>query len=256
MRVHVGCSGWFYWHWRDCFYPPSEPTHRWFQHYASVFRTVELNAPFYRWPKPTTVKGWRRAARGRRFHYSVKVNAQITHERRMMRTKKLIHEFYTIADTLGPQLGCFLFQFPPSYRYTAARLRSIVGQLDPAHRNAVEFRHKSWWRPSVYRAFEKAGLIFCSVSGPRLPEDLVKTGEVLYVRFHGRPRWYRHDYSREELAAWADKIKASGAKEVWIYFNNDRECHAIKNARALKRLLRQPQKQARQSTGIGVVGAR
>src|SRR3954453_16146264 len=19
--IHVGCSGWFYWHWRDCFYP-------------------------------------------------------------------------------------------------------------------------------------------------------------------------------------------------------------------------------------------
>jgi uncharacterized protein YecE (DUF72 family) len=237
-QFYVGCSGWFYWHWRGLFYPADEPTHRWFKHYQSVFRTVELNAPFYRWPRESTVKGWRRTAKGR-FRYSVKVNGQITHERRMVGTKTLVREFYKIADVLGPKLGCFLFQFPPSYRYSAARLRAIVAQLDPAHRNAIEFRHKSWWRKNVYRAFEKAGLIFCSVSGPRLPEELIKTSDVLYVRFHGRPRWYRHDYSRAELQAWADKINASGAAEVWVYFNNDREGFAIKNAKALKRLLRQ-----------------
>src|SRR5438128_433382 len=21
VAAHVGCSGWFYWHWRECFYP-------------------------------------------------------------------------------------------------------------------------------------------------------------------------------------------------------------------------------------------
>src|SRR5689334_9351782 len=47
--IQVGCSGWYYWHWRDCFYPQGEPSSRWFDHYASQFRTVELNAPFYSW---------------------------------------------------------------------------------------------------------------------------------------------------------------------------------------------------------------
>src|SRR3954462_3714491 len=46
-KVHVGCSGWFYWHWRDQFYPPGTPTSKWFEHYTSQFDTVELNAPFY-----------------------------------------------------------------------------------------------------------------------------------------------------------------------------------------------------------------
>ena len=57
------------------------------------------------------------------------------------------------------------------------------------------------------------------------------------MRFHGTERWYRHDYTAEELAIWAERIRASGAKRIWAYFNNDRECYAIKNARALHRLL-------------------
>jgi uncharacterized protein YecE (DUF72 family) len=61
---------------------------------------------------------------------------------------------------------------------------------------------------------------------------------VLYVRLSGRTRWYRHDYTAEELTTWAKRIQASGAKEAWIYFNNDREGHAVKNALQLRRILR------------------
>ena len=236
LKTHVGCSGWYYWHWKKTFYPEELPTSRWFKHYTSVFKTVELNAPFYSWPKPATVKNWRRNA-SPDFRYAIKVNGTITHEKRMIGTKKLVREFYTIAETLGEKMGCFLFQFPPSYRYTPSRLKTLVTQLDPAFRNAVEFRHKSWWRKSVYRAFTKAGLIFCSVSGPRLPEELVKTGDTLYIRFHGRTKWYRHDYSVEELKTWAGQIRASGAREAWIFFNNDRDGYAIKNALMLEKLL-------------------
>jgi uncharacterized protein YecE (DUF72 family) len=239
VEVHIGCSGWFYWHWKGRFYPETEPTHGWFKHYTKNFKTVELNAPFYSWPKPQTVKGWKRNA-PRNFRYSVKVNGAITHEKRMIGTKRLVRQFYSIADTLGPHMGCFLFQFPRSYRYTPARLKTILAELDSVHRNAVEFRHKSWWRKAVYRAFEKKNLIFCSVSGPRLPDELIKTSDVLYIRMHGTKRWYRHDYSRAELSLWADQIRGSGAREVWIYFNNDREAFAIKNAKTLRRLLKAP----------------
>ncbi|MDB6092760.1 MAG: hypothetical protein JWM32_322 [Verrucomicrobia bacterium] len=238
MEIHVGCSGWFYWHWKGIFYPESEPTHRWFKHYTGVFGTVELNAPFYKWPRETTVRGWKRNAPAT-FRYTVKVNREITHERRMVRTKLLVRKFYEIGGVLGSQMGCFLFQFPPSYKFTASRLKSIAGQLDPAQRNVVEFRHKSWWRPSVYRAFAKHRICFCAVSAPRFPEELPPKADIIYVRFHGRSRWYRHDYTTEELTAWAQRIANSGAREAWIYFNNDREGFAIKNALDLKGLLQE-----------------
>lgn len=236
MKIYVGCSGWFYWHWRGIFYPEENRTEGWFRHYVSNFDTVELNAPFYSWPKNSTVRTWKRNA-PEQFRYAVKVNRLITHERRLRRTKKLVQEFYGIETTLNEKLGCFLFQFPPSYKYTPSRLKSIITQLDPKYPQAVEFRHKSWWRKAVYRAFEKRDLTFCSVSSPRLPTDLIRTNDRIYVRFHGTSRWYRHDYSTDELSEWAKRIRGSGAREAWIYFNNDREGFAIKNARELRRHL-------------------
>jgi uncharacterized protein YecE (DUF72 family) len=237
MRINIGCSGWFYWHWREVFYPADRATKNWFRHYSAAFDTVELNAPFYRWPTLATVKAWRRAA-PEGFRYSVKVNLLITHEKRLVRTRKLIRDFYFIAEILGPRIGCFLFQFPPSYRYTPSRLKSLTEQLDPSYHNAIEFRHRSWWRQSVYQRLREHRLIFCSISGPRLPEELVRTSDILYLRFHGRSRWYRHNYSPNELAEWTEKILQSGAREAWIYFNNDREGFAIQNARELRRQLR------------------
>ncbi len=237
MEAYIGCSGWFYWHWRGRFYPDTQRTDTWFRHYTDNFRTVELNAPFYSWPKLATVKTWARNA-PENFRYSVKVNRLITHEKRLVRTRMLVEEFCKFSEILGPKLGCFLFQFPPSYRYTPSRLTSIATQLGPKYRNAIEFRHQSWWRESVYRRFQECGLIFCSVSAPRLPDDLI-TNEVIYARLHGRNRWYRHDYAAEEIADWASKIEESGARQAWIYFDNDRDAFAIKNAHELGRQLRE-----------------
>jgi uncharacterized protein YecE (DUF72 family) len=243
VKIFIGCSGWFYWHWRGIFYPEGNRTDSWFKHYVDNFDTVELNAPFYSWPKDATVRSWRRAAPDH-FRYSVKVNRLITHEKRLRRTGSLVRKFCEIETVLEEKLGCLLFQFPPSYRYTPSRLKSIITQLGSGRRHAVEFRHKSWWRKAVSNAFEQCGLIFCSVSSPRLPSDLIKTTDALYVRFHGTSRWYRHDYSEDELTDWARKIRASGAREAWIYFNNDREGFAIKNARELRRMLAGPDRTA------------
>ena len=66
----------------------------------------------------------------------------------------------------------------------------------------------SWWNEAVYRAFRKAGIIFCSCSGPRLPDELVRTADEVYVRLHGPKRWYRHDYSKDELTEWGGQDQA------------------------------------------------
>ena len=92
----------------------------------------------------------------------------------------------------------------------------------------------------MYAAFRDAGTIFCSCSGPRLPDELVKTADDVYVRFHGAKQWYRHDYTQRELAVWAERIRRAERARVWAYFNNDRDGYAIKNARELLRLLREP----------------
>jgi uncharacterized protein YecE (DUF72 family) len=66
---------------------------------------------------------------------------------------------------------------------------------------------------------------------------LIKTADDIYIRFHGVERWYRHDYSHDELLVWAHRIRDSGAKRVWIYFNNDFDGYAVKNAAMLNDIL-------------------
>lgn len=237
MQCHIATSGWFYRDWKGAFYPDDLPSHRWFGHYTQQFDTVELNAPFYRWPKPATVKTWKRQA-PEHFRYSVKVNRAITHDKRFQGTQDLIREFYQLAGVLGPKMGCFLFQLPPNFEFTVARLEMILSQLDPAHRNVLEFRHASWWTPEVFAALKGHKIIFCSVSAPKLPDDLVVTAETIYVRFHGPKRWFYDPYSDVELAAWSAKIAASKAKDAWVYFNNTADGSAITNARALEKLFR------------------
>lgn len=236
--LNIGCSGWFYWHWRGTVYPENMPTKKWFPHYSTALKTVELNAPFYSWPTLAGVAAWKRQIGRKHFIYTIKVCELITHIKKFTGTKNLIKDFGYIADLLGHNMGCFLYQFPPSFYYTRARLRSIVAQVDPERRNVVEFRHASWWNQDVYDVFTKAGIIFCSCSGPRLPDVLIKTSEEVYIRFHGKTQWYRHNYTREELAEWADRIRQNGAKRIWAYFNNDYNGFAVKNAKSFLKLLK------------------
>ena len=236
-KFNVGCSGWFYWDWKDHFYPPGIATKDWFQHYANQFGTVELNAPFYSWPTVATVQSWLRQAQNRQLVYTLKACELITHIKRFTRTATLIKDFYFIDRLLKPHMGCFLFQLPPSFRYSAARLKRILDQLDSSKRNVVEFRHSSWWNKQTYLAFKKTKTIFCSCSAPRLPDELIQTSDEVYIRFHGTSRWYRHNYTSEELAVWAKRIWQKDPSRVWAYFNNDFDGHAIQNARELIRQL-------------------
>lgn len=236
-KIYIGCSGWFYWDWKEKFYPKEIATNKWFDYYSDNFKTVELNAPFYSWPTISTVKTWVRQIKNKDFVYTVKVSELITHVKKFKRTKILVKDFYLIADIIKDHMGCFLFQLPPSFKYSKSALKSIISQLDNKYKNVVEFRHKSWWREDVYEAFKEAGIIFCSTSGPKLPDDLIKTADDIYIRFHGVERWYRYLYSEEELKNWAEKIKKSKAKNIWIYFNNDFDTNAIKNSKQLAKYL-------------------
>jgi uncharacterized protein YecE (DUF72 family) len=230
-RAMVGCSGWFYWHWRDKFYPSTLSTNKWFNHYMRHFDTVELNAPFYNWPSINIVKSWLRQANNKKFCYTVKVSELITHIKRFKATKNMIKDFNYIADLLSEHMGCFLYQLPPSYKYTKSRLDNLVLQLNPLRRNVIEFRHKSWWNKAVYNSFAKNNIIFCSVSSPNMPSELIKTTDEVYIRFHGTTKLYYHNYTKKEMLNWLEDIKKANPARVWAYFNNDRQAYAIKNAK-------------------------
>jgi uncharacterized protein YecE (DUF72 family) len=73
------------------------------------------------------------------FVYTIKVCELITHIKRFEETETLIKDFGYVADLLGAQMGCFLYQLPPSVHCSLSTLQAIVSQLDPRRRNVVGF---------------------------------------------------------------------------------------------------------------------
>jgi uncharacterized protein YecE (DUF72 family) len=71
------------------------------------------------------------------------------------------------------------------------------------------------------------------------PDDVV-TADFTYLRFHHGDRGRRGNYSKTELAEWAERIRTFMRAEldVFAYFNNDWEEFAPGNALTLRRALR------------------
>ena len=153
MKYFLGCSGWYYHHWKDLFYK-GLPQKDWFKHYAATFNTVELNSTFYRFPKQSTAKGWYKKS-PKEFVYSVKANKIITHMKKFKETQRLVKDFYNVVEELKEKLGCLLFQLPPNLRFNPKKLKEILSQLDPEKKNVLEFRHPSWWNKEVFEALKE-----------------------------------------------------------------------------------------------------
>jgi len=237
-KLFLGCSGYFYKGWLGKFYPKDLKMSQWFNFYTSKFNTVEINSTFYRMPKPADLRRWSRSA-PEGFVFSVKMNRNITHYKKFRNTQKEIKEFYDlIIENLEDKLGCVLIQLPPSYKKSEENLSAIIEQLNGDVKNVIEFRHKSWWSEEVYEKLRKFNLCFCSVSAPKLPEDLVVTAEYIYIRFHGKEKWYRYNYSDKELMEWARKIRSVDFTQAYIYFNNDFDANAPRNCERLKEFLK------------------
>ena len=66
----------------------------------------------------------------------------------------------------------------------------------------------------------------------------VRTADWTFVRFHYGSRGRRGNYSESELQDWAARIRNWQREgEVFVYFNNDWEVFAVRNALRMKELL-------------------
>ncbi len=236
-RFLVGTSGWTYPHWRERFYPAGLPSRRWLEYYAQHFPTVEVNNTFYQLPPEGTFEKWR-AAVPARFVFAVKASRFITHVKRLVQSRAPVRRLLTRARPLGRALGPVLFQLPPNFPCYEVRLGAFLDALPRGVRYAVEFRHESWHRPSVYALLRRRRVACCISDGVGIPLRLVRTAPFLYVRFHGPGGIGAGCYSEEALRDWARRLRdLCGAGTGYVYFNNDAEAYAVRNARTLTDLL-------------------
>jgi uncharacterized protein YecE (DUF72 family) len=238
--VHVGCSGWVYPHWRDRFYPKGVPQRAWLDFYAEHFDTVEINNTFYRLPKPTAAEGWvEHSPPG--FTFAVKVSRYMTHIKRLTMVETGLHRFLEPLEPLigSGKLGPLLWQFPPNFHRDEERLADALPKLPPG-RHAFEFRHESWFTDDVYALLSEHGvaLVIGDESSRWVKTPHVRTADWTYIRFHHGSRGRHGNYSASEIETWARRIAQWRRQtEVFVYFNNDWEGYALRNAELLKEQL-------------------
>ncbi|MBW3576502.1 MAG: DUF72 domain-containing protein [Actinobacteria bacterium] len=104
----------------------------------------------------------------------------------------------------------------------------------------MEFRHTSWIDDDVFDTLDRHGVAHVWLSSRQMPPDRTRTGDLVYVRFHGLgEEQYRYDYSPSELEPWADAVVEAVADgtDAYVYFNNDYQAKAPRNARTFVDLL-------------------
>lgn len=180
MKTWIGCSGFYYPSWKNKFYPEGLPPRKWLEYYSSVFNTLELNGTFYRMPKIADLEKYAAITPGN-FRFSVKMSRFITHVKRLTHTDSIKRFQDLVISGLGSKLACFLFQMPPTFRYSEENLQRIVDNV-PGHTNSViEFRHASWWTDDVADVLHNSGITFCNVDFPGLESHVVDTHERFYM---------------------------------------------------------------------------
>ena len=210
-----------------------------FEFYSRHFNTVEINNSFYRLPTATTFDTWRESS-PRNFVYAVKASRFITHMKKLKDPKNSSEKFFLVADRLEKKLGPILFQLPPRWNLNIDRLEEFLEALPDEHRYAFEFRDESWLVPEVFQLLRKYKAAFCihDFADMKMPNEV--TADFTYIRFHGpTSAKYWGSYSKAELRNWAERIDhwRKELSAVYVYFNNDPEGAAIKNALMLKELV-------------------
>ena len=266
--IRVGISGWRYEPWRGVFYPEGLAHRRELEFCATHFATLEINGSFYSLQRPEYYAQWYRDTPPG-FVFAVKGSRYLTHMLRLTKPEKPLANFFAsgifeLRDKLGP----FLWQFPPMFRFDAARLEPFLELLprttgealalarrrdarlhgrsrlaidaERPLRHALEIRHASFMNPAFVRLLRRhrIGLVVADTAG-KWPKLFHVTSDFVYLRLHGDVKIYTSGYSERALASWARRIRAwdRDGRDVYVYFDNDVKVKAPFDALTLMRKL-------------------
>lgn len=242
-KFYIGTSGWQYKHWDDAFYPKAMPNKDKLAFFAKYFGTVEVNNTFYRLPNENSARAWHDNT-PKNFRFAVKLNNYLTHSKKLIiddKSKQRLKAFANNTQPLAGKLASVLVQLPPSMKANPERLEKFINEVKKQKLIsqadlAVEFRHDSWFTNEVYEILNKQNISLVMATYPgKFKPPYTLAHQVNYVRFHATPD--KPNYPKKELEKWADYLKSTQASRTYLYFNNDFEAKALKNAEYIKPLL-------------------
>jgi uncharacterized protein YecE (DUF72 family) len=227
---------------------------------AQYFDTVEINTSFYQPVRPAMAEQWlERTAANPRFTFTAKLWQKFTHEAGgTTADERAVRQSFAPLQSAG-KLGAVLLQFPHSFHHTPdnlAALKSLLARFADLPL-VVEVRHNSWNHQEFFALLQVQQVGFCNLDQPQVGRTLAPsaqvTGEIAYVRLHGRrhdtwfsddpavPRHERYNYlyGTEELAGWVPRIRTMvrQAQTTFVISNNHFRGKAAVNALQLMSLL-------------------
>ena len=216
-RLLAGASGYSFKEWKGSFYPATLKPEGMLAWYAERLPTVEINNTFYQMPRVAVLETWAKTV-PESFRFAIKASRRITHIARLKpeTAADSVDYLYRNLAALGAKRGPVLFQLPPAMKKDLGRLTAFLGLLPQGHAAAFEFRNDSWFSDDVYAALRTAGAALClSEREDNAPPPLVETAPWGYVRLR------LESYSEDDLGRWAERLAATGWREIFVYFMHE-----------------------------------
>ncbi|HEY3917887.1 MAG TPA: DUF72 domain-containing protein [Stellaceae bacterium] len=234
--VRIGISGWTYAGWRGVFYPKTLPHKRELAYASTTFRSIEINGTHYSLQRPEDFARWAEETPDD-FVFAVKGSRFITHMKRLKDIETPLANFFAQGVLrLGPKLGPILWQFPPRFRFDAARIEPFLALLPRdtqaalalarRHdyrvagrawlaidrkrklRHAMEVRDDSFVNPAFIALLRKYGVALVCADTVEWPLLMDVTSDLIYCRLHGAEQLYASGYEAPAIARWAKRVAA------------------------------------------------
>lgn len=233
MEIYAGTSGFSYKEWKGPFYPEGLPQKGMLAFYSKQLPAVEINNTFYRLPRVETLENWA-AQVPEGFRFALKASRRITHMKRLKDCREETEYLLRTAQALGDHLGSILFQLPPHLRKDLPRMSAFVAGLPETPRAAIEFRHESWFDEDVFEVLNGQNIALVIADTDESPAAALPwTADWAYLRLR------RSDYTPEQLAEWANRLRAGRLREAQIFFKHEEEGAGPRLAREFLEVSRQ-----------------
>ncbi len=251
QSYHIGTVGFSYPGWQTHFYPGCVKTADYLAAYASAFDAVELDTTFYGTPPVARVEGWTQAV-PEKFYFCPKTPRQITHDTPL---QNALPQMLAFLEALAPmraakKLGPILIQFPGFFtQANHGKLDHFLRQLPTHSRYAIEFRDRSWLRPSTAELLAAHRCAWVAADYSQTPWPIQHTTDFLYLRFVGKRDRFSGDgpeqidttpQLNERLAEVSRLKNISVSTPVFALFANDYAGHAPATANRFRRLVGLP----------------
>ena len=219
MELRTGTSGYSYDVWKGSFYPETLKAADRLRFYAERLPAVEINNTFYRLPRASVLENWCEQV-PETFRFVIKASRRITHFKRLKGTEDETGYLLKTLGVLGDRLGCVLFQLPPNLERDLPRLDAFLELLPEGTRAALEFRHSSWFDEATYARLRDRGLALVLAEAEGVEEDEEAIG-IVPTSSWGYLRLRRSDYSHADLSGWAERVRATGWDEAFVFFKHE-----------------------------------